>query len=64
MGRVPEDCGLKIQKRGANTAVVAANKIRAKVEWVEGEDVGGGLCQVTQTPLGGLIKFSTFPHSH
>lgn len=30
----------------------------------EGGRVVDGSCQVTQTPLGSLIKFSTFPHSH
>lgn len=31
-------------------------------EWESGG--WDGSCQVTQTPLGSLIKFSTFPHSH
>lgn len=30
----------------------------------KGAGGAGGGCQVRQNPLGSLIKFSTFPHSH
>lgn len=65
--------------KGPNTGAVTANETRAN-KWARKEEevgVGGGgcwswvkggggrgSCQVTQTPLGSLIKFSTFPHSH